>query len=231
MQESGEHQQRLWRDMLARDALVAPSPALEAAYFATPRHRFIDRFRTWHNPVWRTGPLDDIYDDNSLILAGDSNDDVLSTCSMPSFILGLVDWLGIEPGHRVLEIGSGCGWLVAIMAHLAGERGHVTGVELIADLAKASRQALAGYDVTIHAGDGSAGFPANAPYDRVIFTAAIAEIPPAFVGQMRLGGRLLAPIRMEEGGTAASVELFERREDGFVSIGSRPGFFVPLRAA
>ncbi len=227
MSEIAALQNTLWQAMLASGNLSSPSEALQSAFFAAPRHQFINRYRTFYKPEWRFGPVEEIYTDVALILAGDTNDDLVSTCSMPSFILELVRWLDVRPGDNVLEVGSGCGWLVAILSQLAGPHGQVTGVEILPGLAEVSRRNLDGYLVTIHCGDGALGYPAHAPYDRVIFTAGAAEIPPSLHAQIKPGGRLLLPIRKD--GNEASVKLFERQDDGFVEIGSRPGFFVPMR--
>ena len=232
MQTVKQYQQALWQEILAGGALTGPAVAIRDAFFATPRHHFIGRYRTWHDPAWRSGDLAEIYRDISLILCGDDNTQVASSCSQPSYILGLAEWLDVRAGHSVLEVGSGSGWLVAILAYLVGPAGRVTGVEIIPELAELSRAHLAGVvHAHIHTGDGSAGFAADAPYDRVIFTAAQKMLSPALQEQVRTGGVVLAPILAPEPdeATKASVHLYKRTSSGMVLIGERPGYFVPLR--
>ena len=209
-----------------------PWEKVEKDYVFDPRHHFIGRYRTWHDPAWRSGDLTEIYRDISLILCGDDNAQVASSCSQPSYILGLTEWLDVQARHRVLEVGSGSGWLVAILAYLVGPAGRVTGVEIIPELAELSRAHLTGVmHAHIHTGDGSAGFAGDAPYDRVIFTAAQKALSPALQAQVRLGGLVLAPILTPESdeATKASVHLYKRTSSGIVLIGERPGYFVPLR--
>lgn len=209
-----------------------PSPAIEAAFFAVPRHRFVQRFRTWNDPTWRTVEYAEVYTDEPIILAAGDGAAVASTCSMPSYILALVQWLDVRPGHRVLEIGSGCGWLAAVLGHLAGPAGHVVGVEFLADLAEASRRNLADIaNVEIITGDGAAGYEPGAPYDRVIATAGMREIPGALMRQTKPGALLLLPIRTDPPTSACIVRLFERIKDGLECVGERPGFFVPMQEA
>ena len=136
MQTVKQYQQALWQEILAGGALTGPAVAIRDAFFATPRHHFIGRYRTWHDPAWRSGDLAEIYRDISLILCGDDNTQVASSCSQPSYILGLAEWLDVRAGHSVLEVGSGSGWLVAILAYLVGPAGRVTGVEIIPELAE-----------------------------------------------------------------------------------------------
>jgi len=105
----------------------------------------------------------------------------------------MLDELGLEPGMPVLEIGTATGWNAAIMAEAGAQ---VTTVEIDERLANRARSvpANAGYPgVTVVVGDGELGWPANAPYDRVIATAAAHTIPYEWVRQTRPGGRIVVP--------------------------------------
>jgi protein-L-isoaspartate(D-aspartate) O-methyltransferase len=102
--------------------------------------------------------------------------------------------LTISPRDRVLEVGTGSGYLTALLAELAAE---VISVERHAVLAENARDVLArmGYrNVTVIVGDGSRGFPDAGPYDAVIVSAAAAEVPSALLEQMREDGRMIIPV-------------------------------------
>lgn len=104
------------------------------------------------------------------------------------------DAAAIEPGMRVLEIGTGTGYNAAVMAEAGA---HVVSVEIDADLAEHARRALTatGYatGVTVVTGDGEHGVPRHAPYDRVVATAAVHTVPYTWVNQTRDGGRIIVP--------------------------------------
>jgi protein-L-isoaspartate(D-aspartate) O-methyltransferase len=224
-------QQALWQAMLAGGVLQNPSDRLRDAFFATPRHEFVDRYRTQANPAWRTGPIEEIYSDVALVLVGEDGA-AQSTCSMPGYILSLVDWLDVQPGHKVLEVGSGCGWLVAIMAELAKPHGQVWGIEIDQDLVNFSRYRLRGRGVGISQGDGTAGYARLAPYDRIIYTAGADSVPQGLVEQLKPSGRLLIPVRVQGGEhhNQMTVQLFEKSGETLELLGERPGYFVPLRS-
>lgn len=104
----------------------------------------------------------------------------------------MLDALELTPGTRVLEIGTGTGYHAAVLAHLVGPD-HVTSVEVDADVADRARAAIDGYGVTVVVGDGREGHPDGAPYDRIVATAAITDIPLAWWGQLAPGGWIVAP--------------------------------------
>src|ERR1700733_944702 len=124
-------------------------PRVQEAVEATPRHLFVHRFREE-----KDGPLLDfdvdpigllplIYRGQPLIHVDASGAPLSSTNSESAYVLWLVHRLGIQPDERVLEIGSGSGWLLATMAHLVGSEGEAIGIEVIPDLAEQSRFDLA----------------------------------------------------------------------------------------
>jgi protein-L-isoaspartate(D-aspartate) O-methyltransferase len=133
----------------------------------------------------------------------------------------------------VLEIGSGSGWLVAIMAHLVGPGGHVTGIEIIPELAAQSQTdlAAAGVDnVTILVKDGTGGDSAGAPFDRVIITAATWDLPAVLFEQVIDGGYVMVPIELRGTGDC-QVTLLRRAGTHFVAECQVAGWFVPLVGA
>lgn len=118
-----------------------------------------------------------------------------SSASAPSIVAVMLAALDAHPGHRVLEIGTGTGYNAALLAHRLGAA-QVTSVEVDAAVAGQARAALAaaGYgDVCAVVGDGALGYPPGAPFDRVIATVGVHDIPYAWVEQTRPGGRLVLP--------------------------------------
>lgn len=117
-----------------------------------------------------------------------------SSCSARWVVDRMLDLLGVRPGMRVLEIGTGTGYNAALLAVQAGS-GQVTSMEVDPMIAGQARAALdrTGHPVRVIAGDGTAGYPAGAPYDRVIATASVSVVPCSWVEQTRPGGRIVFP--------------------------------------
>ncbi|THA28310.1 methyltransferase domain-containing protein [Streptomyces sp. A1277] len=118
-----------------------------------------------------------------------------SSASMPSVVFRMLDALTVDDYCRVLEIGTGTGWNAALLAHKVGEE-NVVSVEVDAAVAVRAREALVhffGAPMEIIHGDGYAGAPGHGPFDRVIATCAVRELPFAWVAQTRPGGIVVAP--------------------------------------
>jgi protein-L-isoaspartate(D-aspartate) O-methyltransferase len=116
------------------------------------------------------------------------------TISQPYIVARMLEALELSPTDRVLEVGTGSGYLTALLAELAAQ---VFSVERHAALADAARELLArmGYaNVRVIVGDGSRGFAEGAPYDAIIVSAAAAEVPRALVEQLAAGGRMIIPV-------------------------------------
>ena len=116
------------------------------------------------------------------------------TISQPYVVAYMTEQLEVEPEHRVLEIGTGSGYQAAILSRLARE---VVSIERYRTLAESARDRLKtlGYaNVTVRAGDGFAGAPDLAPFDRIIVTAAAEEVPPALLEQLSEGGKMVLPL-------------------------------------
>jgi protein-L-isoaspartate(D-aspartate) O-methyltransferase len=151
-----------------------------------------------------------------------------ATISQP-YIVGLMtELLGVGLESRVLEIGTGSGYQAAVLSQLAQ---HVYTVELQRDLARAAAARLTqlGYgNVSVREGNGAQGWPEEAPFDRVIVTAAAPEIPPALLEQLQPGGRLVAPVG--EGDQDQELVVIEKSGTGELSKRSViPVRFIPLR--
>ncbi len=121
------------------------------------------------------------------------------TISQPSMLAVMLAELELAPHHRVLEIGAGSGYAAALLSHLAAQ---VWSIELLSELANAAATRLRELEfenVQILHGDGNAGLPAQAPFDRILVSAAPREIPSALVAQLATGGRLAIPLGDRQG--------------------------------
>ncbi len=119
------------------------------------------------------------------------------TISAPHMVAIMCDLLDVKKGDRILEIGAGSGYHSAVLAELTGREGMVIAVERVDELADLARRNLrmAGYEnVKIVKGDGSLGYPENAPYDRINVTCSAPDVPPPLLDQLREGGRMVIPI-------------------------------------
>ena len=164
-----------------------------AALERVPRHRFVP------------GPQRLFAHENRPLPIGHGQ-----TISQPYMVAVMSDMAEVADGTKVLEIGAGCGYQAAVLAELGGQ---VTTVELVPELAEQTAQRLAelGIDrVTVHQGDGSFGWPAGAPYDAIVVTAAAKlRVPPALLEQLAPEGRLVIPIEHDE----KPLRFLRRRPD------------------
>ncbi|MGW7005102.1 methyltransferase domain-containing protein [Streptomyces sp. NPDC054933] len=180
------------------------SPWIRQAVEALPRHQFAPG-RLWDWDGHAYVPVDrgtDLARWTGLVYAGPDDAAVTqvanglpsSSLSCQGVVVDMLDSLLLEPGHRVLELGAGSGWNAALVAYRVGA-GRVTSVEVDPDLAAAAQQRLdaARAGVTVQVGDGAAGWPEGAPYDRVIASYAVDRIPWAWIEQTRPGGRIVTP--------------------------------------
>jgi len=116
------------------------------------------------------------------------------TISQPYIVAYMTEQLQVEKSHKVLEIGTGSGYQAAVLAELVN---HIFTIEIIPELAKSSEKVLIelGYEnITVRTGDGYMGWPEEAPFDRIIVTAAPSEIPKKLVEQLAPNGRMILPV-------------------------------------
>lgn len=118
-----------------------------------------------------------------------------SSASAPSTVADLLGWLEPEPGHRVLEVGTGTGWTAALLSHLVGDEGVATSIEVDPQVAERAAKNLsdAGVQAQLVVGDGAAGCPGRAPFDRVHVTCGIRQVPHNWIEQTRPGGTIVLP--------------------------------------
>jgi len=159
------------------------------------------------------------YEDHPLLIAEGQ------TISQPYIVALMLEALAIRPADRVLEVGTGSGYVTALLAELAAE---VFSVERHAVLADPARELLArmGYtNVRVIVGDGTLGFPECAPYDAILVSAGAAEVPPALLAQLAEGGSMIMPVGLPD---SQQLQLI-RMENGQPRITLRELCrFVPL---
>ena len=146
------------------------------------------------------------------------------TISQPYIVGFMTQALDVEPHHRVLEIGTGCGYQTAVLAELARE---VFSIEVVPELAAHARETLTdlGYaKVHLRVGDGYDGWPEEAPFDRILGAAAPREIPPVLVDQLADAGILVMPV----GDWHQEIRVIQKRGGQVQSRDVLPVRFVPM---
>jgi len=199
-------------NQLMIDAITAARPVgtsdprVLAAIRAVPRHAFVPG-----------ASLADAYNpDLAVITKRGTAGTALSCASVPYLVAAMLDQLDVHDGHRVFEGGAGTGWNAALLATLAGPGGHVSTIDIDPEIRAQAAASLerAGFPgVHVATGDAGLGVPDNAPYDRAIITIGSLDVPPAWFGQLRPGGRLVVPLRWR--GQTQSVALV-LGEDGLL---------------
>ena len=116
------------------------------------------------------------------------------TISQPYIVAFMTEQLQVSSQHKILEIGTGSGYQAAILGELAK---HVFTIEIIPELAEGAKNILnhlSYKNITVRAGDGYKGWPEEAPFERIMVTAAPAEVPQTLVDQLAPGGRMILPV-------------------------------------
>lgn len=147
------------------------------------------------------------------------------TISQPYIVAYMAQMLSLKPDEIVMEVGTGCGYNAAVLSRLVSHVYSVEVIEWLADLAKENLKAAGIENVTTRHGDGYQGWPEEAPFDAIILTAAPPAIPEPLKLQLKIGGRLLAPV----GTGIQKLVLLERTsEDFFEEKPLLPVQFVPM---
>ena len=150
------------------------------------------------------------------------------TISAPSIVAIMSRELDVRPGMKILEVGAGSGYQAAILAWLAGAKGRVVSVERLSEVAELAKRNLAQFNfanLEVAYGDGTKGYPQEAPYDRIIVTAAAPSIPKPLIEQLKDGGRMLIPVGPS---IWQDLILVEKRGGAVSQKSILPVMFVPL---
>ncbi len=150
------------------------------------------------------------------------------TISQPLTVAIMLELLDVQRGHRVLDVGSGSGWSTALLSYIVGSSGKVFALERITDLYEVGPNyagTVGGVKMGIaefYLGDGSKGYPEEAPYDRILVSAMAKEIPEELKKQLKVGGKMVIP-------TEDNLYFLEKKSDTEFYEERFPGFaFVPL---
>jgi protein-L-isoaspartate(D-aspartate) O-methyltransferase len=204
---------------LRRDGTL-PSGRIERAFRRVPRHVFVPEV-----------DLDIVYRDTNIPTRLEGGE-VVSASSQPAIMAIMLTQLAARPDDNVLEVGAGTGYNAALLAEIVGERGQVTAIDLDQENVDRSRSALAsaGYShVRVERADGISGFADSAPYDRIIATVGMGDVPRAWLAQLKPGGRLVLPLSMR--GIMRSVAFRKDARAHLLSTSIRPAQFMPFRGA
>ncbi|GAA2334617.1 methyltransferase domain-containing protein [Streptomyces cuspidosporus] len=187
-------------DHLVRNGSIRSEP-WRAAFLSVPRHEFVPDFTvrsqgslhrySQGDPAW----LAAAYQDISLLTQFDQDGTATSSSTQPSLMAQMLEALDVHDGDTVLEVGAGTGYNAALLSHRLGADRVVT-VDVDPDLVATAQTRLreAGYEPTLIAGDGMAGHPERAPYDRLLATCGVPRIPTPWLEQLRPGGVIVANI-------------------------------------
>lgn len=149
------------------------------------------------------------------------------TISQPYIVALMTELLDLQPGERVLEIGTGCGYQAAVLSRLCARVYSIEVVAELADAAAARLERLGFANVDVRVGDGFLGWPEKAPFDAVIVTAAPAAMPAALTDQLTVGGRIVIPIG-PPGGTQVLYRGVKQADGRTELEGKLPVAFVPM---
>ncbi|WP_233625122.1 methyltransferase, FxLD system [Actinoplanes sp. ATCC 53533] len=192
--------------------------AVERAFWTVPRHLFVPD----------TVTPEQAYEDTIVATKRGPDGKTTSSVSAPWLQSFMLEEAGLNPGARVLEIGSG-GYQAALIAELVGPNGLVVTVDIDAEVTGLARTYLdrAGYpQVQVVHGDGDLGHPPGAPYDAIIITMEVGDVSPFWVDQLTPDGRIILPLRMR---TLTRCLTLHRRDDHLAASRFLQCGFVPMQ--
>ncbi len=184
-------------------------PRVLQAMRTVPRHRFVPEV-----------PIERAYSDHALPTVASQ------TISQPYIVARMTELLKVEPGMKVLEVGTGSGYQTAVLAQLGAE---IVTIERFPELMDRARQILAEIcpegRVRMLLADGTLGYPDEAPYDRILVTAAAPYVPQAYKDQLQNPGRIVIPLGDRH---SQVLTVIDRTGDRFIEMADIPCRFVPL---
>ncbi len=146
------------------------------------------------------------------------------TISQPYIVAFMTEALEVQPGHTVLEVGTGSGYQAAVLSVLAKMVYTIEIVPPLADRARVTLKDLGYRNVEVRTGNGYFGWPEHAPFDRIMVTAAPDEVPRALVDQLRIGGLMAIPV----GTGIQELRILRRTATGMETLRTLPVRFVPM---
>jgi protein-L-isoaspartate(D-aspartate) O-methyltransferase len=198
------------RGLMVDEQLAArdiKNPVVLDAMRRVPRHEFVPE------------PLrGNAYADSPLPIGHDQ------TISQPYIVAYMTEALELDRSHRVLEIGTGSGYQAAVLGEIAREVYTIEIVGPLADRARATLKQLGYANIHVRTGNGYLGWPEQAPFDRVIVTAAPDDIPPALVEQLKPGGLMAIPVGVD----VQELRILRRTGTGMQTLRTLPVRFVPM---
>ena len=146
------------------------------------------------------------------------------TISQPYIVAFMSQALKVQPDHKVLEIGTGSGYQAAVLAELAKDVYSIEIVEPLGERARSTLTALGYHNVHVRIGDGYQGWPEQAPFDRIMVTAAPVSVPTALVEQLKDGGLMAIPV----GDVMQELRILRKTAAGLETLETMPVRFVPM---
>jgi protein-L-isoaspartate(D-aspartate) O-methyltransferase len=188
-------------------------PQLLAAFRAVPREEFI-------SPDY----ADYAYQDSPLPIESGQ------TISQPYIVALTIDAAGIKPGDKVLEVGAGSGYAAAVIGRIAGEVIAIERHHVLVDLAQGRMKRLGYANVRVVEGDGTLGWPEEAPYDAIVAAASGSHVPQSWISQLKRGGRIVMPLGWPH--DVQTLVKVTKHEEGMLEYADIGGVrFVPLIGA
>ena len=188
-------------------------PGLLAAFRSVPREEFVSA--TYADQAYQDSPLP--------IESG-------QTISQPYIVALTIDAAGIKPGDKVLEVGAGSGYAAAVIGRIADEVTAVERHQILVEMARNRLLRLGYHNIKIVEGDGTLGWPEEAPFDAIVAAASGSHVPHSWIAQLKPGGRIVMPIGEPHG--AQSLVKVTKEDDGTLRREDLGGVrFVPLIGA
>ncbi|GCE49902.1 protein-L-isoaspartate(D-aspartate) O-methyltransferase [Thermosporothrix hazakensis] len=171
-------------------------PAIRQAFLHIPREEFVSQYyqKRENGLSWKLVPAStqQVYQDQVLVTAIDDKERPFSSSSQPSVMALQLEALEIQPGQRILEIGTGTGYNAALLGFLVGAGGQVISIDIQEGLLEAAKRRLSPTgNISVLYDDGFAGCREYAPYDRILATCGVRQVPQAWTDQLQSSGRLI----------------------------------------